>query len=140
MKEVGSVELVRLGFEMFEREGPTSFRALIDLANPEIECYAAPGIEPSGRHHGHEAVLRWLEEWFEAWEEFSMQPIEFIEADEGVVVVLLHQVARGRESGVEVETDVAYVFQTRDGRFTRFHIYPDNAQALIAAREMGASG
>jgi hypothetical protein len=47
-----NVELVRLGFEMFEREGPASFRPPIDLAEQEIECYAAPGVEPTGRYQG----------------------------------------------------------------------------------------
>jgi len=58
---ITNVELVRLGFELFEREGPASFQSLLVLADPEIECYAAPGIEPSGRYHGRDAALRWWE-------------------------------------------------------------------------------
>jgi ketosteroid isomerase-like protein len=129
------LELVRLGFEVFEREGPG---AVLALADPDIEIYAAPGIQPTGRYVGKDAALRWTQEWFEVWEDFRMKPIEFIEASEGVVVVPLHQVAKGKGSGVEVEIDVAYLFEIRDGRVTRFHIYPDRDQAMSAAGRLGA--
>lgn len=138
VSEVDNVGMVRAGFELFEREGRGSFKPLLDLADPEIECYAAPGIEPAGRYVGKVAALRWWEEWFEAWEDFRMEPSEFIEVDEGVVAVPVHQSARGKESGAAVEIDVVCVFEIRDGRFRRFHIYPDRNEALGAARRMGA--
>jgi ketosteroid isomerase-like protein len=135
MNEIGNAELVRLGFEMFEREGPA---AALALADPDVEIYAAPGIEPTGRYVGKDSAMRWTQEWFEVWEEFRMEPMEFIEPSEGVVVVPVHQVARGKSSGVEVEIDVAYLFEIRDGLVTRFHIYPEKGQALTAANRIGA--
>lgn len=134
MNEPASIELVRQGFEQFQREGPGAFRPLLALADPEIECYAAPGIEPAGRYIGREAALRWWEDWFEAWEDFRMDPSGFVEVREGVIAVPLHQSARGRESGIRVEIDVVFVFEIRDGRVTRFHIYPDRREALAAAQ------
>ena len=64
--------------------------------------------------------MRWAEEWFDAWTEFHMQPIEFIEVSHEVVVVPLHQVATGKRSGVVVEIELTYVLEVRGGLITRF--------------------
>jgi ketosteroid isomerase-like protein len=96
VNEPASIELVRQGFEQFQREGPGAFRPLLALADPEIECYAAPGIEPAGRYIGREAALRWWEDWFEAWEDFRMEPSDFIEVREGVIAVPLTPVSEGQ--------------------------------------------
>jgi ketosteroid isomerase-like protein len=138
--EIGNVELLRLGFESFQREGPSALTALLALADPEIELYGGPGTEPSGLYRGHEEAVRWSEEWFEAWEEFQMEPTEFIEVTDEIVVVPLHQVARGKSSGVEVEVDTAFLFEIREGRVTRLHVYADADQALSAAERLATEG
>lgn len=138
VSESGNLRLVRLGFEAFQREGPGALSALAALADPEIECYAAPGVEPQGWYRGREAVLRWAEEWFEVWEEFHMEPTDFIEVTDEIILVALHQVARGKGSGVEVETDITYLFEIRDGRISRFHLYPETPQAFAAGERLAA--
>jgi hypothetical protein len=70
MTEPGNIELLRLGFEVFQRQGPA---AVLELGDPEIECFGGPGVEPAGLYRGREAALRWAEEWFEAWEQFRME-------------------------------------------------------------------
>jgi ketosteroid isomerase-like protein len=132
-----NVELVRDGFEIVEREGPA---ALLPLADPEVEVYTAPNLANPGTYRGHEGFLTWAEEWLDAWERFRYEPLEFIEVSDELVVVPLHQVGTGRSSGVEVELDVAYLFEIRGGKITRVHLYADKPQALAAAERLVGEG
>lgn len=132
-----TVELVRLGLETFQREGA---EALLSITDPEIEVYTEPGLVNSGTYRGHEGFMRWQQQWMEAWEEFRMEPAEFIEVSDEIVVVPLHQVATGKGSGIEVEMDIAYLFEVRDGRLTRLHLYADKGRALSAAERLAGEG
>jgi uncharacterized protein len=136
VSESENVELLRRGFESFNREGPEGLAALLSLADPEIEVYAGPGMAEAGMYRGHEAAVRVSAEWFDVWDEFEMKPSEFVEVSDEIVVVPLHQVGRGRGSGVEVEVDIAYLFEIRERRVTRLHLYTDPAQALAAAERL----
>ena len=49
------------------------------------------------------------------------------------VLAILREVARGRTSGVEVESRWGYVITLRDGRLARVEAYRDPARALEAA-------
>jgi ketosteroid isomerase-like protein len=135
VSQPSNVDLVRQGFQLFEQEGPA---AVFRLADPEIEVHAAPGVEPTGTYRGYEDALRWAQEWFDAWDEFRMQPAEIVEVGDRFVVVTTHQSATGKGSGIEVEIDVSYLFEIRDGRVARFHLYRERVQALAAAERLAA--
>jgi ketosteroid isomerase-like protein len=45
----------------------------------------------------------------------------------------VHEVARGKESGVVVETDTATISTLREGMIVRVRNYMDRSQALEAA-------
>jgi ketosteroid isomerase-like protein len=131
-----NLELVRRGFELFDREG--ALAVLAKFAAPDIEVHVGPNLEPSGSYRGREAAIRWAEEWFEAWEGLEMDPEELIEVGERIVVVPLREVARGRASGVAVEANLAFLFEIQDEKMIRFHLYSDKAQALAAAEQLAS--
>src|SRR5918994_4932828 len=125
-----NVELARRGFEAVARGGRD---AVVELLDPEIELWLPSGlIQSGGTYRGHEAVLGWMKEWAEAWEEIEYKPEEFIEADDGVAVGVLYD-GRGKGSGVRTEGRFWYVFKYRNARLRRWELYPDRAQALEAA-------
>jgi hypothetical protein len=62
--ESANVDLVRLGLEAYEREGPD---ALLSRADPEIEIFIEPGLANAGTYHGHDGLRRSAAEWLEAW-------------------------------------------------------------------------
>jgi len=88
-------------------------------------------IMDAGEYRGHEGFRRWLEDWSSAWSEFSMEPEEFIDTGERVVVVIRMR-ATGRGSGVQVERQDAIVFEVRNGMTMRIDYYNNREQALEA--------
>ena len=88
---------------------------MVDFWDPEIEALAALGRDPGGRHvPGREAVLGWMKEWAEAWEEIEYTPEEFTEAANTVVVGVLYE-GRGKGSGVRAEGRIWYLFMYPSG-------------------------
>ena len=69
---------------------------------------------------------------FDAWESYRLEPEEVRQVDEDRVLALVREVARGRSSGVEVESRWGYVLTVRDGQIVRVEAYRDADRALQA--------
>ncbi len=126
-----NVETVRVAFEAFNRGDQERMAELVD---PEVEFHGTVGGLEEGRvARGQSQIDETFEaEDLEAWEERRLEPEEFIDAGDSVVV-LVHEYRRGRGSGVELESDTAIVIGLRDGRVVRIQGYMDRAAALEAA-------
>jgi ketosteroid isomerase-like protein len=85
-----------------------------------------------GALHGNKAVLANYERWNEAWEGAETTPEEVIGHGDRVFVAARFR-ARGRASGVEVETRLYEVFMVRDGKVLRIDEYATREEALEAA-------
>ena len=90
------------------------------------------GLSDGNIASGIEAVRQTFEKWDEDWEETKLRPQEFIDVGDQVVL-LQHELRRGRGSGVEVESETAVLFDLRDGSVTRMQGFMDQAEALEAA-------
>ena len=88
-------------------------------------------IMDAGEYRGRAGIERWLEDWGSAWSEFNMEPEEFIDAGERVVVIIRMR-AEGRGSGVKVERQDALIHEIRDGKVVRLDYYNNREQALEA--------
>lgn len=122
------VELVRRTVDHFLATGEPDWTA----QHEEVEVHDHD-IPDAGEYRGHAGVRRWLfEDWTAAWSEFSLEPQEYIDAGESVVVVFRLK-ATGRGSGVAVERLDAMVLKLRDGQIVRYDYYNNREQALQAA-------
>jgi ketosteroid isomerase-like protein len=85
-----------------------------------------------GAVYGNNAVLANYERWDEAWEgaETSLEEV-LGHGDRVFVAARFH--ARGRASGVEVETRLYEVYTVRDGKVLRIDEYATRDEALEAA-------
>ncbi len=102
--------------------------------HPEIEWHATVGGIDEGRvYKGREEVVQAFVDYFEVWERMEMRAEKYIDAGGDSVVVFHHEVAKGRESGVVVETDTGTVNTIRDGKLVLVRSYMDRTQALEAA-------
>jgi ketosteroid isomerase-like protein len=125
-----NLEIARQGYDAYNREGPY---AIIEYLDPEIE-WGTPEQDPfmTGTYSGHEGVRRFLDQFFELFEEARIEPEEFIETGDRVVVPFQFT-ARTRESGIEVSERWAHVWTIRAGKAVRLDQYTDPDKALNAA-------
>ncbi len=123
-----NVEIMQTGFEHFLATGEPLWSTL----DQGVEVHDHDILD-AGDYRGHEGFGRWLEDWAFAWSAFTMEPEEFIDAGERVVVVFRMK-ATGRGSGVEVDRQDAMIWQMgSEGKFVRVDYFNDRAQALAAA-------
>jgi ketosteroid isomerase-like protein len=87
-------------------------------------------------YRGREAVLDWMDEGDDAFDDFS---IELLEVEElgGRVVVSMRQRGRGKVSGAEVEDHITHVWTLRAGRAISLRSFADHADAIRFARQRG---
>ncbi len=126
-----NVAVVRDAFEAFAEQ---AWERMAQLTDAEVELHGTVGGLEEGRTaHGLTEIIEVFDaDDLEEWEERRLEPEEFIDAGDNVVV-LMHEYRRGRGSGVEVESDTAVVFAVRDGRVVRIQGYMNQSEALKAA-------
>ena len=81
-------------------------------------------------------LTRWRADVDDVWESYQMEPQEFFDGDE-VVVVTARERGRGRGSGVEVDRPVTFLCRLRSGRVSEIRSYDDSGRAL---RDAGLEG
>jgi ketosteroid isomerase-like protein len=84
-------------------------------------------------HRGREGVRDWVRLAESVLDDFHIALEEVLEVGPGSVLVLVHDTARGRGSGVAVEHRFGHLWTIRDGRAQRLRAYADRADARHAA-------
>ena len=121
-----NLDLVRSIFSDWERRGDlNSFW----WAHPDLQLVLADGPEP-GTWSGLADVEGFVRDWMSAWEDNRIEADEYRELDDEHVFVLARGIGRGRASGLEVETKVAWLFHIRDGKVARYVGYFDRDRGL----------
>jgi ketosteroid isomerase-like protein len=123
-----NVELARRGAEAFDRH---DFEALAEGMDPLIEWNDQRELPGATSHHGVEAVLRHLRAVFEDMADFRVEPQQFIDAGDHILVTSRVS-AKGQASGAPVERVNFAVAEYRAGRLVRMSIYGTKAEALKA--------
>jgi len=121
------IELIRAGFERFN-EGDVE--GLLAQMADDVEVFVQEDLPNGGHWDGVDGFREMSRTWTEAWDEFTVEPLEF-EAGPRNVLVRVRQHARTGE--LEVEGDFFYVFGTADGKLVLWHLYNDEARAREAA-------
>jgi ketosteroid isomerase-like protein len=132
-----NVELVRRGYEHF---AAGDMDRLSDLFAPDAELADAGGLGVDdtavGIRLGFEGFVRASEEVQEAFDDYRVEPEEFIDAG-NAVVVLAHISGRGRASGMTLDTRLAHLWVFRGDKVVRGEVYRTAEEALEAARTGG---
>ena len=84
--------------------------AIRELTAPDI--VVATTVEA---FHGPEALLAWVDDGDDAFDDFTVELLEVEELD-GHVVASMRQRGRGKASGAEVDDRITHVWTLRDGR------------------------
>jgi ketosteroid isomerase-like protein len=122
-----NVEIVKDALERFAITGEPPW----DAIREDVEVHDHDIMDAS-EYRGHAGFGRWMEDWSAAWSEDSIEPQDFLDADERVVV-LIRQRTIGKGSGVALEREDAIVFGMRERKIARLDYYNSREQALKAA-------
>ena len=124
-----NVEILRRALPESVPANPEDLFSILD-ENVEWDYVVAfPEFETA---HGPAEVRVFLREWSEAFDDFSFQAEEMVDAGDSVVVHV-RQSGRGKETGANVENHAWQVFTLRDGKVVHCRGYDAEAQALEAA-------
>jgi ketosteroid isomerase-like protein len=119
-------EIIKRAYEAWNRR---DYEAAKEFLDSEVEFDASTRVMNPDTYHGHEGFQRLVEEVAEVWEQWRVEPEEFIEAGEHMVVVARAR-ARGRASGIELDERAFNVWTLRDGKAVRVAFYYDKDEAL----------
>jgi ketosteroid isomerase-like protein len=112
--------------------------AFVEVFSEDVELrpFLGRGLG-STTYRGHDGLRRWYEEATEEWDELVIEPREFLERGDHLVI-FLRAVGRGRGSHVEVAAEIVHVAEFRDGKFIRLDGFGDREQALAALEALEA--
>jgi ketosteroid isomerase-like protein len=120
-----NVEIVKAWYDAYNRE---DWDAMIKDAAPGFEVDSSRAVGPWRGVFGLDQIRRMLGEFRETWESARMEPHEFIEAGD-LVVVPSTQHVKGR-GGIELVVRGAFVWTIRNGAIERMVMYQSRQDAL----------
>jgi ketosteroid isomerase-like protein len=129
MSASDKVELARRLYDAFISR---DFAAATELLDPEIELLTPQGTPEEGSYRGYQQARRHLTDLLEPFEDVRVEPKEFIETDDEMVVIV-HVSGRGKGSGLPIDTTFAHLLTMRGGRVVRLRAFFDREEALQAA-------
>jgi ketosteroid isomerase-like protein len=122
-----NVETVKAAIDAYNRE---DWDAVFQDMAPGFEFDMSRAIGTNRGIYGLDQARRYLVDFAASWESVRIEPHEFIEAGDLVVVPQTSH-ARGRD-GIEVVSRPTYVWTIRDGAIERISLYQERQDALEA--------
>ena len=89
-----------------------------------------------GEMHGIEAARRYMQDWYDMFDDFTSEVEELVDVGDDQVVAVLHNAGRAKRSRIPIETRYAALYTIRDGKMTRVREFGTRAEALAAAGRM----
>jgi ketosteroid isomerase-like protein len=130
------VERLRGAYEAFNEGG---VEAILERLAPEFQVRDRESSPDRETRHGKEGIKQLFDSYMEAFDALRLDPEEFIDAGDQIVVSL-HQRIRGKGSGAEVVGRIAHVWTMSGGAALRLRIFADKESALEALRAEGERG
>ena len=133
-----NIEVVLKAVDAVNRRDPDAFVACL---HPDVEWEESGDVFPGlrGTHRGWAGVRKWFQEAIlELWESLHCEVQEISEGSDDRVFLDLSITSRGKASGAETELRGWQVFRVVDGKVVRRWWFRNRAEALQAARAVGA--
>ena len=126
-----NVEVVRRAYERWNQGDFGWTETEISLFAPGFEYVPAPLVGLTETIQGLEGFMRFLEQFWEDFDEAHAEPQELIESGDSVLAVITFS-GQGRQSGVEVNMEVFQLWTFRDGKVVRGQGFFEREEALEA--------
>jgi ketosteroid isomerase-like protein len=101
----------------------------LEVLEPDAEWCEHSELPEADIYRGRDAIRTFLLDYLDSWDDFHQETEELIDGGERVAV-LLHLVAKGQGSGIEVEARYAHLWTMRGGKGVRVDAYADREAAL----------
>jgi ketosteroid isomerase-like protein len=128
------IERLRSAYRAFNEGG--GIEAILERLAPEFQVRDRETSPDRETRLGKEGIKQLFDSYMEAFDALRLEPEEFIDAGDHIVVSL-HQRARGKGSGAKVVARVAHVWTMREGEVVSLRIFGGKGQALAALRAEG---
>jgi ketosteroid isomerase-like protein len=128
-----NVAIVRRVFETIGDSRPEDLRddVLAELFDPEVEWVPVPqGLLAGASYEGYEGIRRFALDFFAAWDELRVEPLEFRDLGDQVAVQMR---MRGRMHELELDEAWSGLYTLRSGRVMRVQGFASREGALEAA-------
>ena len=132
-----NVELIRHAFELFA-SGDLDAVARLIAEDAEVADAGGLGLQDvsAGTRRGPEGFLKALNDVQDAFEGYTVEPMDFLDVGDAVVVPV-RVTGTGRASGLEQEIFVAQAWTVRGGKVVRGEVFRDAEEAKRVLGERG---
>jgi ketosteroid isomerase-like protein len=128
------VERLRSAYAAFNEGG---VEAIVERLAPQFQVRDRESSPDRQTRYGKEGIKELFDSYMEAFDALRLEPEEFIDAEDQIVVSLRQRI-RGKGSGAEVVGRIAHVWTMHEGAAVRLRIFGDKESALEALRAEGA--
>jgi ketosteroid isomerase-like protein len=123
---MSNVDTARSAYEAF---GRGDLEALKEMMAEDGTWLTSDELPLGGETHGRDAIIGNFAQLPSYWSSFSVEPEEFIDAGEWVVV---RGTQRAAHNGASFEAPFAHLLRFADGKIARGEFYADSAKAAKA--------
>jgi ketosteroid isomerase-like protein len=102
-----------------------------DIFDPEIEVWESAELPGELAGKGYDGLVRANENLLESFEDWSAEPEKLFDLGERILVFVCFR-AKGKGSGIETVTPMAWLLTVRDGRVIEWGLFGDRRRALEA--------
>jgi uncharacterized protein len=124
--ESDTIRLLREGYEAFNRG---EYDAVLENWHSDVKVHDRHEVPDARDYAGVDGAREAFAGVIEMFEEYEIDPVEFMERGEHVVAVL-RQHGRGRTSGVEVEGEIVHLWTIREGKVADLRAFSTKQDAL----------
>ena len=124
-----NVEIVRQAWKAYDERGIDGY---LDYVAEDCVCEDFPELPDRGTYIGREGQRERYWHFVGIWGEFAMDPVEFIDAGNDVVIAVVAMTGRGEGSGAPLHAPAVFVYELRDGAVVRDRPFTSKVQALEA--------
>jgi ketosteroid isomerase-like protein len=122
--------------DLYDAVSRGDWDAAFQDARPDFELKTPDQNPIAGTYRGRDEIGGFFDELWAAFEEVTVQPEQFLDLDDQILVDLLMQL-RPSDSGASVEMRIVHLWTMHDGKPVRCEVFTRREQALEAAARKG---